>query len=90
VRQLLDELSFTQSEPSLLLSDNQAAIAISENDVHHNRTKHIDIRHHFVREQIKNKVIQLKWVPSDIQLADLLTKGLSKVKFTQLRNQCIN
>jgi hypothetical protein len=90
IRQLLEELSFKQQQPSILISDNQAAIAISENDVHHHRTKHIDIRHHFIRDSIKQKEIQVKWIQSEQQLADVLTKGLAKNKFIQLRNQIIN
>ena len=86
IRQLLNELHICyQQEPTILNIDNQAAIAISENDVHHARTKHIDIRHHFVREAIKNKEIQLKWVSTHDQLADIFTKGLLKVRFHYLR-----
>ena len=87
IRQLLNELYiFNQSEPSLLNIDNQAAIAISENDVHHARTKHIDIRHHFIRDSIKNKEVQLKWINTQAQLADIFTKALMTVRFSYLRN----
>lgn len=86
IRQLLNELYICyQHEATILNVDNQAAIAISENDVHHARTKHIDIRHHFVRESIKNKEIQIKWVSTQDQLADIFTKGLHKVRFNYLR-----
>ena len=86
IRQLLNELYICyQNEPTILNIDNQAAIAISENDVHHARTKHIDIRHHFVRESIKNKEIQLKWVNTQNQLADIFTKGLLRIRFNYLR-----
>lgn len=85
IRQLLNEIHFNQPEASVLRIDNQAAIAISENDVHHARTKHIDIRHHFVRDYIKNKQVQLKWISTQDQLADIFTKGLSKIRFNHLR-----
>src|SRR6202045_2092894 len=60
ITQLLDELNYQQAEIPVLYSDNKAAIAISENDLKHNRTKHIDIKHHFVREAIKMKKIRIE------------------------------
>ena len=73
--------------PITLYCDNQAAISISENDVHHHRTKHIDIRHHYIRNEIKNKFIQIKWIQSNKQLADIMTKNLNKIQFQNLRCQ---
>ena len=69
------------------MSDNQSAIAISQNDVHHHRTKHIDIRHHYIREAVKTNQVKLQWIPTEVQLADMLTKGLAKNRFMQLRNK---
>jgi hypothetical protein len=87
VTQLLDELNYQQAEIPVLYSDNKAAIAISENDVMHNRTKHIDIKHHFVREAIKMKKIRIEWVDTTKQLADINTKALNGVVFVRLRDQ---
>ena len=87
IRQLLNELYIVnQGEPSVLNIDNQAAITISQNDVDHSRTKHIDIRHHFIRDSIKNKEVQVKWISTHGQLADIFTKPLMKVRFNYLRN----
>lgn len=47
---------------------------------HHSRTKHIDIRFHFIRDALKNHLIQLEYLPSEEMLADILTKGLTKFK----------
>ena len=66
-------------------TDNQAALAISKNDLYHDRTKHIDIRHHFVREMVENGEIDMKWIPSRDQLADIFTKPLGKNIFEDLR-----
>jgi hypothetical protein len=85
IRQLLNEITFIQNQPTLLYIDNQAAIAISENDTHHSRTKHIDIRHHFIRDAIKDNTVKVKWINSQNQLADILTKGLGKLRFNYLK-----
>ena len=87
VTQLLDELNYQQAEIPVLYSDNKAAIAISENDVNHSRAKHIDIKHHFVREAIKMKKIRIEWVDTTKQLADINTKALNGVVFVRLRDQ---
>jgi hypothetical protein len=89
INKMLEELMFKQTIPTKLFSDSQAAIAISQNDIDHNRTKHIDIRHHFTRDAIKNKEVDLEWIPTAEQEADILTKGLGKVQFERLRNMII-
>lgn len=60
--------------------DNIGAQKLATNPVFHSRTKHIDIRHHFVREKIKNGEIHLEYVPTEEMTADVLTKGLTKQK----------
>ena len=70
----------------MLHVDNQAAIQLSKYDVHHDRTKHIPLRYHFVREEIKNNQVQVKYIPTANQLADIFTKGLNKILFNQFRH----
>jgi len=72
---------------AMLITDNQSAYAMFRNDVQHSRTKHIDIRHHFIRETIKLGEVKMKWVESKHQLADLLTKPVEKQTFIQLRQK---
>jgi hypothetical protein len=86
VRSLLQELGFAQTTPSRLYCDNKPATNIALNDAHHGRTKHIDIRHHFLREHIKMGHLDVKWIPTEHQQADILTKPLSVEIFTRLRN----
>lgn len=69
-----------------IYEDNQSCIALSRNPIHHARTKHFDIQHHFVREKCENGDIYLEYCPTDNMLADILTKGLNSVRFTTLRN----
>uniref|UniRef100_A0ACD5TR82 Uncharacterized protein n=1 Tax=Avena sativa TaxID=4498 RepID=A0ACD5TR82_AVESA len=68
-----------------LLVDNQSAIALSKNPVHHDRTKHIDVKFHFTRECIEEGRADIKFVGTNDQLADLLTKALGRTKFVEMR-----
>jgi hypothetical protein len=73
--------------PIILFEDNQAAMKIAENNMFSKRTKHIDIRYHFIRELIQNNQVILKYCPTEDMLADALTKGLLKTKFNKLRSE---
>ncbi|GJR04808.1 retrovirus-related pol polyprotein from transposon TNT 1-94 [Tanacetum coccineum] len=64
-------------EVAQFLGDN-CAIALCCNNVQHSRSKHIDIRHHFIREQVENRVVELYFVETNYQLADILTKALPR------------
>ncbi|GJW25487.1 retrovirus-related pol polyprotein from transposon TNT 1-94 [Tanacetum coccineum] len=64
--------------------DSKAAIAISCNLVQHSRTKHIDVRYHFIKEQVENDIVELFFIGTEYQLADLFTKALSQDKFQYL------
>jgi hypothetical protein len=63
-----------------LLCDNQGAIALAENPSRHRRTKHIDIRYHFIRELIEDNSVDISYISTSEQLADFLTKPLSRQK----------
>ena len=61
--------------------DNTSAINISKNPVQHSRTKHIDIRYHFIRDLVESNILILEFVETEKQLADIFTKALDFVKF---------
>ncbi|GJW72046.1 retrovirus-related pol polyprotein from transposon TNT 1-94 [Tanacetum coccineum] len=67
-----------------IFCDNTSAIAISNNPILHSRTKHIDIMYHFIRNHILKGDIELRFVPTDLQLADIFTKPLAEPSFTRL------
>ncbi len=69
------------------MCDNQSAIAITENPVFHSRTKHIEIRHHFIRDCVEKEKVILKYVSTKDQLADIFTKPLSEDRFYYLLGQ---
>jgi len=80
-RRLLDELRIYQGQATVIYCDNAAAKLLVENPVYHRRTKHIDVKFHYTREQIKNGLVEVKQVKSSNQLADFLTKNLSYSRF---------
>jgi hypothetical protein len=70
-----------------LLCDNESAIKIAHNPVQHTRTKHIDIRHHFIREHVSHGDIDLSYVGTKDNLADIFTKPLDEARFRELRHE---
>lgn len=65
--------------------DNISAISISKNPIQHNRMKHIDIRHHFIRDLVESKQISLENINTKNQLGDIFTKALDTTSFESLR-----
>ena len=76
---LLLELRCRLTKATLVYCDNVSAIYLSGNPVHHQRTKHIELDIHFVREKVKQGEILILHVPSRYQTADIFTKGLPKI-----------
>ena len=68
-----------------LLCDNESAIKISQNPVQHSRTKHIEIRYHFLRDHVLKGDIVISHVKTEDQLADIFTKPLDEKRFSTLR-----
>ena len=85
LRGLLKSIGFEQVQPTTVYEDNQGAIALSKNTKNHAQTKHIDIKFHYIREAIEKNEIQLEYCPTELQIADALTKGLAKQRFEELR-----
>ena len=84
MRQMLDDYGIHQ-ESFRIFCDNQSAIDLSKNPVHHGRSKHIDIRYHFIRDLIENNFCSLDYVSTTEQLADIFTKALDGERFETLR-----
>ena len=76
IRRLLTELGFKPEKPMELHCDNKSAIDIAHNPVQHDRTKHVEVDRHFIKEKIEKKIIHLPFVKSEDQLADILTKAV--------------
>ena len=89
MRQLLSGLIGIQVDslgPTLIFEDNQSTICMSKNHQFHGRSKHIDIKYHYVREQVAAGNIELEYCKSDNMLADIFTKGLNGPRFKKLRS----
>jgi hypothetical protein len=65
----------------VILCDNQSCIKMTENHVLHDKLKHIEIRYHYIRDMVQRGVVKLQYVGTDEQVANVLTKPLSRVKF---------
>ena len=86
MKQTLSDFGLTYSHVSIKC-DNTSAISISNNPVQHSRTKHIEIRHHFLRDHAQKGDITLDFVKTEDQLADIFTKPLNENQFFNIRRQ---
>ena len=82
--QTLVDLKVTYTDPIPLHCDNTSAISVSKNPVLHSNTNHIPIKYHFLREQVTSRVVQVNYIPSTEQIADIFTKPLAKTQFEYL------
>ena len=83
---LISDLQVTSQESTMIMEDNQGAISIAKNPVAHSRTKHIDIRYHYIREAVQEGIVNLRYCPTEQMIADLLTKPLPREHFKMLRD----
>lgn len=82
---LLSELLVDGLNVPIFYMDNQSAIRLVKNPEYHKRTKHIEVRYHFIRERFEEGMFELKYVPSNDQVADIMTKALPKDKHQHFR-----
>eukprot|EP00253_Pinus_taeda_P008373 PITA_08373 len=85
LRQILSEFGFEQQHPTTLWCDNQSAIQLCKDPVQHQRSKHIELHMHFIRNLIHDHVLEVQYCSTDDQVADIFTKALTEAKFTKLR-----
>nr|GEU74773.1 ribonuclease H-like domain, reverse transcriptase, RNA-dependent DNA polymerase [Tanacetum cinerariifolium] len=85
LKRLLSKLTHSEEEKVTIKVDNKSAIALMKNSVFHGRSKHIDMKYHFIRECVEREDIQVEFVSGEYEKADILTKALSKIKFLTMR-----
>jgi hypothetical protein len=82
---LFEDLGMKVNKPIKVYCDNQSTISMTKNHVFHNRSKHIDIQHHFIRDLVQQQFISFEFCRSEDQLTDIFTKALPKDKLENLR-----
>ena len=85
IRRFMSEIGLPIKGATLIHNDNQAAQKLARNHVFHSRSKHIDIRHHFVRNALKGGHVEIKYMTTEKMPADVLTKGLARIKHERHR-----
>ena len=85
LRSLLSDLGQELTSPTNIFEDNQGAIQLAKNPKFHNRTKHVDVTYHFIRERVNSNEISVTYCATNEMKADIMTKGLSKVLFEKFR-----
>jgi hypothetical protein len=86
LRQLLADLHTPSSRSTLIYCDNVSAVYLSTNPIQHQRTKHVEIDLHFVRDRVALGEVRVLHVPTTSQFADIFTKGLPSTTFTKFRS----
>ncbi|RDX81686.1 Copia protein, partial [Mucuna pruriens] len=84
---ILDDLKVKYDGPIKLFCDNNLNISIAHNPVQHNRTKHIELDRHFIKEKLDSRLIVTAHVPTGLQVADVFTKGLPATRFQELNDK---
>jgi len=79
-------MSEQQERLTIIYCDNKSAITMVKNPIHHQRTKHIAIKYHFIKEVEANKQIQLEYYMTKDQVVDIFIKALPRIKFEQFQN----
>ena len=80
LKRFLEEIGYSSNSAMNLYCDNKSAIEIAHNPVQHDRTKHVEVDRHFIKEKLETKIVQFPFVKSKDQLADILTKAVSSKK----------
>ncbi|KAK3892691.1 hypothetical protein Pcinc_003483 [Petrolisthes cinctipes] len=83
LRQLYSDMNGCDKEAVSLYVDNQGALALAKNPVHHQRSKHIDIKYHFIRSEIEQGIIDFRYIPSEENISDMFTKPATKNKMVK-------
>ena len=87
LRKLLADIFDSELELTVIHCDNQSYIKLFENPAYRDRSKHIEIKYHFIRDVVQRGAVKLKYIRTDEQVADILTKPLSRLKFVYFRDK---
>eukprot|EP00253_Pinus_taeda_P011831 PITA_11831 len=85
LRRMLADMHASQTSPTSLFCDNQGVLKLAKNPVFHERTKHVETHCHYIRQLVEDGSVQLRYVPTTEQPADIFTKPLGPDKFVKFR-----
>ena len=86
LRRLLASIGISQTTPTTIFTDSQSAMRLAVNPEFHSRTKHVDVKFHFLREQVVLRSIDIQYIPTQQQIADIMTKALPPDQYRRLRD----
>ena len=86
-RKLVSGLFGDKLKMTVVHCDNQSCIKLTENPIFHDRSKHIDMRYHYIRDLVQRKTVKLQYIAFSEQVVDILTKPLTLRQFVQLRGK---
>jgi hypothetical protein len=87
LHKLLTDLFDHEMDPTTIHCDNQSCVKLSENPVFHDKSKHIEIKYHYIRDMVQRKTIHVQYLSTHEQIADIFTKPLAKTKFEYFRER---
>ena len=87
IRKLLSDLFGGKLDSTIIHCDNQSCIKLLENPVFHDRSKHIEMKYHFIRDLVQTCTLKLQYIRTYEQIADILTKPLTTTKFVYFRDK---
>jgi hypothetical protein len=85
LRKLLTNLFENKMDPTTIHCDNQSCVKLSENLVFHDKSKHIEIKYHYIRDMVQRKTVHVQYISTHEQIVDIFTKPLAKTKFEYFR-----
>ena len=86
-QKILSDLFGGKLDSTIIHCDNQSCIKLSENPMFHDRSKHIEMKYHFIRDLVQRGTLKLLYIRIDEQIADILTKPLTAAKFVYFRDK---
>jgi hypothetical protein len=87
LRKLLTYLFDHEMDPTIIHYDNQSCVKLSDNPVFYDRSKHIEIKYHYIKDMVQRKAVHVQYLPKHEQIADMFTKPLAKTKFEYFRER---
>ena len=87
LRKLLGGLLSVKLEPTVIRCDNQSCIKLSENPMFHDKSKHIEMKYHFIQDMVQKGMVKLQYVSTEEHIADVMTKPLSVTTFRHFRDK---